>query len=107
MNDDDPYPPNWYHSHWSPWRRFLTWHFIRNPGHNFMHFVLGVRDRNFTVYGTGSTTDKLDIGERGWCWNVIERGPELFIPRPYASVTPAAVSRGTSAGCGTVRSACA
>jgi hypothetical protein len=46
-----------------------------------------VKDRNFTVIGTGPTTDKLDIGELGWCWNVIQRGPEIFIPRPYVSHT--------------------
>ena len=35
----------------------------------------------------GSTTDKLDIGECGWCWCIIERGAEIFIPRPYISYT--------------------
>jgi hypothetical protein len=87
MNDDDPGPPDWYHPEWSSLRRWLTWHAIRNPLHNFAHYVLGVKDRNFTVIGTGPTTDKLDIGELGWCWNVIQRGPEIFIPRPYVSHT--------------------
>lgn len=86
-NDDDPLPPDWYHPEWSGWRRWLTWHVVRNPGHNFMHYVLGVKDRNFTVVGTGSTTDKLDIGERGWCWCVIKAGPEIWIARPYISHT--------------------
>ena len=57
MNDDDPYPPGWYHPEWQSWRRWMTWHVIRNPFHNLAHYVVGVKYRNFTVIGTGETTD--------------------------------------------------
>ena len=88
-NDDDPQPPAWYHPEWSEWRRWLTWHAVRNPGHNFMFYVLGVQDRNFTVWGKTPVleTDAADSGQYGSRWCVIQPGREVWIPRPYFSWT--------------------
>src|SRR6266550_3998029 len=41
---------SWYHPDWPEWRRKLMWEF-RNPLQNFRAFVVGVQDKNYTVYG--------------------------------------------------------
>jgi hypothetical protein len=89
QNDDDPDPPTWYHPEWAGWRRMLTWHVIRNPGHNFMFYVVGVQDRNFTVWGKTPVmeTDASDSGQYGARWCVILPGREVWIPLPYFSWT--------------------
>jgi len=46
-NIDDPIPPDWYRPD-SRHRDFL-WH-LRNPFHNFDHYVIGVADKKFVRY---------------------------------------------------------
>jgi len=41
-NADEPIPPDWYRPN-APMRTFL-WH-LRNPMHNFSHYVIGVGDK--------------------------------------------------------------
>ena len=46
-NIDDPVPPAWYRPD-SHHRDFL-WH-LRNPFHNFDHYVIGIADKKFVRY---------------------------------------------------------
>ena len=52
-NDNEPWPPDWYRQ-FVPnrpyWLQVVSW-YIRNPLENFSNWVLGVADRNYTVYG--------------------------------------------------------
>jgi hypothetical protein len=55
------------------WLRRLIWFGIRNPGMNFVGFVVGVEDRNYTVTGVApalAITGR-DCGQEGWRWSVI------------------------------------
>ncbi|HSH94960.1 MAG TPA: hypothetical protein VK968_12495 [Roseimicrobium sp.] len=47
-NDDDPEPPEWYRPE-DP-RRRGKWYW-RNPLHNFMFYVIGISDKEFTRSG--------------------------------------------------------
>lgn len=48
-NADEDYDPNWKPDKSHEWRKFT--YAVRNPGHNFTHYVIGVSDRNFVRYG--------------------------------------------------------
>lgn len=74
-NDDDP-PPEGYSA-------FGWW--LRNPMHNLMFYVLGVADRNYTVYGRDPVNIgvRADIGQEGWHNTVILAGG--WLPLPYVS----------------------
>ena len=50
LNDDEPDPPEWQLPGKPFVLRQLSW-YLRNPLHNFGKYVLGVRDRNYTVVG--------------------------------------------------------
>ena len=77
MNAEEPWPPGWY----LPGRliviRTICW-YLRNPLQNFGHYVLGVHDRNYEVYGPCPVMTHMweDAAppRTGWKWSVIKLG---------------------------------
>lgn len=61
-NDDDPVPPDDFHSKRPMWLRQLLW-FVRNPMHNFTFYVIGIADRHKLRIGYHPTTVFIN---RGW-----------------------------------------
>ena len=74
MNDQEPNPPPWYLPRRNAPLRAISW-YLRNPLQNFGNYVLGVCDRNFTVYGTAPVMlvmwDDAVPPRTGWKWSVI------------------------------------
>jgi hypothetical protein len=57
-NRDEPLPPDWYLPAVPMWGRIIGWYW-RNPIHNFVAYVVGVQDREFTwVASKPNTVDK-------------------------------------------------
>jgi hypothetical protein len=48
-NEDEDYDPKWKPDKSHGWRKFT--YAVRNPGHNFTHYVIGVADRDYVRYG--------------------------------------------------------
>lgn len=72
INNGQPYLPDVK----SMWLRRFYWFFARNPLMNFVGFVVGVEDRNYTVTGTApvlrTTGRDCDPVQIGWRWAVIK-----------------------------------
>jgi hypothetical protein len=64
-NADDPVPPDDYRPGKSG--RNFTWH-LRNPGHNFTFYVLGIADKPFTR--KGAFPGEISNPKGGWNWAV-------------------------------------
>ena len=64
-NANDPAPPAWYRPN-DACRRWL-WH-LRNPLHNFTHYVIGVSDKPVTR--TGRFPGAVFAPDGGWNWAV-------------------------------------
>jgi hypothetical protein len=85
QNDDEQTVDQapWYHPEWSQWRRWLVWNVFRNPLQNFRAYVVGVQDRNYTVYGKAPvlTVQRNDLQppETGWQWCYIALTP-FYLP---------------------------
>lgn len=74
-NDLDPVPDQWYMPGVHPdIRQFFWW--WRNPFANFVGFVIGVNDRNYSITGTAPVehATKWDTLEHGWHWSLIRIG---------------------------------
>jgi hypothetical protein len=92
MNDEEQKVSDpsaaWYHPEWPEWRRWLYWNVFRNPLQNLSAFVLGVQDKNYTVYGKAHALtvqrNDLDPPEYGVQWAIL-RGVDLTIPRAFIS----------------------
>ena len=67
-NIDNPAPPEWYRPH-SKHRTFL-WH-LRNPFHNFDHYVIGVADKVFKRSGRWPRRNSNPNG--GWDFDLARR----------------------------------
>lgn len=67
-NIDDPVPPAWYRPH-SKHRTFL-WH-LRNPFHNFDHYVIGIADKKFKRSGRWPKRNSNPNG--GWDFEAARR----------------------------------
>ena len=71
INNGEPYLPEVT----SPTLRRFFWFFCRNPLMNFVGFVLGVEDNNYTVIGPAPvllTTLRDAVPQRtGWKWSVV------------------------------------
>lgn len=76
-NIDDPVPPAWYRTN-SQHRVFL-WH-LRNPFHNFDHYVIGVTDKRFIRYSKYPDGNSRRKG--GWDFAVARRKLAVL---PFAS----------------------
>ncbi len=48
-NNDDPHPPVDYLSGYPHWVRYFMWYVIRNPLHNFTHYLIGMKGRKHLV----------------------------------------------------------
>ena len=80
VNNGAPYLP----SISATWLRRLIWFGIRNPGMNFVGFIVGVEDRNYTVTGVApalASTGR-DCGQEGWRWSVINL---KYVKLPFVS----------------------
>lgn len=68
------------------WLRRFYWFICRNPLMNFVGFVIGVEDRNYSVSGSKpvlkTTGRDCDPPQMGWRWAVIRVGLARF---PYVS----------------------
>lgn len=83
-NHDEPNPPKWYMPDKTEGIRYLMW-YLRNPLVNFNDYVIGVNDKNYTVFGTGANVPvAADEDKEGWRWSVIEDGILLL---PFVSYT--------------------
>jgi len=84
-NDGEPNPPAWYKPGSSERVRRLFW-YLRNPLMNFQDYVIGVADRNYSVYGKAPVDciDRIDLGQTGWQWSVIAIG---LLRLPFVSYT--------------------
>jgi hypothetical protein len=76
-NVDDPEPPAWYRPG-SPGRR-AAWQ-MRNPLHNFTHYVIGVTDKPTTR--TGRYPSEVFAPDGGWNWAWTRH---RFVPLPFVS----------------------
>lgn len=76
-NADDPSPPEWFRPG-SPNRRML-WQ-MRNPLHNFTHYVIGVTDKDTTR--TGKYPAHVFAPDGGWNWAVTR---SRWVPLPFIS----------------------
>jgi len=76
-NADDPEPPAWYRPE-SPNRRAL-WQ-MRNPFHNFTHYVAGVSDKPTTR--TGRYPSDVFAPGGGWNWAFVRH---RIVPLPFIS----------------------
>jgi len=67
-NDDEhPNPPTWYWPTQPLWWRHVKW-WLRNPGHNFVFYVIGVAGKPFeriVVYPRGAPSN-LVFRPNGW-----------------------------------------
>ncbi len=76
-NIDDPKPPDWYRPGKS--NRRMMWQ-MRNPLHNFTHYVIGVTDKDTKRTGRFPTHVFAPAG--GWNWAFTRAG---FCPLPFVS----------------------
>ena len=67
-NIDDPKPPAWYRPNNK--HRQAKWH-LRNPFHNFDHYVIGVADKKFARSGRYPERNSNPTG--GWDFEVARR----------------------------------
>lgn len=82
INNGEPYLPGVE----NVWLRRLVWFGFRNPLMNFVGFVLGVEDMNYSVTGTApvlkTTGRDCDPEQYGWRWAIIKCGWRRL---PYVS----------------------
>ena len=76
-NADDPEPPDWFRPG-SPSRRWL-WQ-MRNPLHNFTHYIIGVSDKDTTR--TGKFPAHVFAPGGGWNWAITRH---RWCPLPFVS----------------------
>lgn len=82
-NDLDQIPDQWYMPGANYYWRQTCWWF-RNHCANFVGFVIGVNDRNYSISGTVPVRDGslADTGAFGWKWSVIRFG---WVRLPFIS----------------------
>lgn len=82
-NNGAPYLPEVTHV----WLRRFYWFFCRNPLMNFVGFVIGVEDRNYSVTGSApvlrTTGRDCTPQQLGWRWAILRVG--LLVRLPYVS----------------------
>lgn len=84
-NIGDPTAPDWYMPGKPSWLRNIFW-YLRNPLENFGSYVIGVADRNYTVYSNSPfpvmSNEPADVGKTGLKTSVIKLG---LLRLPYIS----------------------
>lgn len=82
INNGEPYLPDVKNI----WLRRFYWFVCRNPLMNFVGYVIGVEDQNYTVTGTApvmrTTGRDCDPIQEGWRWAVIKCG---WLRLPFVS----------------------
>jgi hypothetical protein len=68
-NADEPVPPDWFAP--GEKRRSFKW-FVRNPFHNFTHYVIGIADK--TYVRSGRYPEKVGNPNNGWNFAVAKYG---------------------------------
>lgn len=72
INNGAPYLPDVHNI----WLRRFYWFICRNPLMNFVGFVIGIEDRNYTAVGTApvmrTTGRDCDPPQLGWRWAVLK-----------------------------------
>jgi hypothetical protein len=85
LNDDEPDPPDWQLPGKPYLIRQLSW-YARNPLQNFGKYVVGVRDRNYTVVGMApvyaTNWSQVEPDRTGWKVSTIHIG---WLRLPYVS----------------------
>lgn len=80
VNNGTPYLPDVK----SVWLRRFYWFVCRNPLMNFVGFVIGVEDRNYSVSGSApvlkTTGRDCDPPQLGWRWAILRCGPIVRLP---------------------------
>jgi hypothetical protein len=76
-NADEPLPPEWYRL--DEKLRVLKWR-LRNPLHNFTHYVIGVEDKTFSR--SGKFPERNSDPRGGWN---IAMGRRVLVPLPFVS----------------------
>ena len=76
-NADDPDPPDWFRPGSSG--RAMHWQ-MRNPLHNFTHYVIGVTDKDITR--TGKFPAHVFAPGGGWNWAITRH---RWLPLPFVS----------------------
>ena len=75
-NENRPYDP-WFKPELSHEKRAAAYK-VRNPGHNFTYFVIGVADRDFTR--SGNAPDSVWNPDGGTNLTLIHAGPLIHLP---------------------------
>ena len=75
----------WFHPEWPEWERQFSWNVLRNPLMNFNAYVIGARDRNYTVRVISGNPNPAviqrdDVGETGWQISMIDFGNGVKLP---------------------------
>lgn len=76
-NADDPVPPTWFRP--GEKNRAMLWR-MRNPFHNFTHYIIGVSDKDITR--TGKYPGAVFAPGGGWNWAITRHG---WLPLPFVS----------------------
>ena len=76
-NADDPVPPAWYRP--DDGNRATRWR-MRNPFHNFTHYIIGVSDKDITR--TGKHPGAVFAPGGGWNWAITRH---RWLPLPFVS----------------------
>lgn len=83
VNNGSPYLPDVT----NVWLRRFYWFFCRNPLMNFVGFVIGVEDRNYSVTGSApvlrTTGRDCEPQQFGWRWAILK--VRRFLCLPYVS----------------------
>jgi hypothetical protein len=66
-NRDEPDPPPWFPDKHPIWPRRLLYLgcYMRNPLHNFTHYVVGIAGKPFTVAGSRADSDNDGFADQG------------------------------------------
>jgi|SRR5215208_4283627 len=63
-NRDEPMPPESYHPTLPQWLRLVAW-YQRNPLHDFTHYVVGWKGKNYTVERSRADSDNDGFADGG------------------------------------------
>ena len=66
LNSREPTAPADYHPTWPKWLRDFAYSILRNPLNNFLHFVVGISDKEREYVGNVNATYRTDRDESGW-----------------------------------------
>ena len=77
-------PPD-YRPTWPKWLRDFMYCYVRNPMTNFMHFIIGIEDKQREGWANYVGTYKDDIGQTGWVYLIVRPVGARFYWRGWLS----------------------